>query len=356
MKIRFNTLSTRILMVVFWIATIFLFLFLPFFSGLLYEKKSLNIFVWPMILDAKVLHQFEKETGIKVYVNYYETSAELYSKLKATEGAGYDLIAPSDYLVERLIQENRVQALDKTKLTFLSDIHPYFLGHYFDPSNAYSLPYYMGVFGLGINKDYFKNNPVHPVSWKSIFDASAITYPICMTDDPRQAIMLATYYLYKSIDALKDSNNIPAIKRLLIEQKKSVEVYTDARVEELLASGSCPIALGLSSDVWKVMKEYDAIDFVVPEGAMFVAMESFVIPKKSQKTEMVYQLLNFLYRPDVIRTNSLLYGFCPPLKDVSVEAEKIYCITEKDRDRMEFLRNVVPEKILHDIWISVMSL
>jgi len=85
-------LSVRLLMLLFWLTLIFGFLFLPYASRLLYEKKSITLFVWPMILDAKVLNQFEKETGIKVYINYYETSSELHTKLKASGGAGYDLL------------------------------------------------------------------------------------------------------------------------------------------------------------------------------------------------------------------------------------------------------------------------
>ncbi len=345
---------SRLLIVLFWVAAIFGFLFLPSFYRLFYERKSISIFVWPMIVDSKVLNDFERQTGIKVYVNYYESPSELYSKLKATEGEGYDLITPSDYLVERLIQEGLVQKIDKPKLPFFGDVHPYLQGHYFDPHNDYSIPYYMGVFGLGINKYYVKED-LADAGWGWLFDQKQARYPICMTDDPRQAIMLTTYYLYRSIDALKEVKNQQAIKDLLIKQKQWVHVYTDSRVEEVLASGSCPVAFGLSSDVWKIMKEYEDIAFVIPPGKMFVGMESFVIPKKSQKTDLIYQFLNFLYDPEIIRANSLMYGFCPPLKTVSVESEKILCITDDDIPRIEFFRNIVPEALLQKFWISIMA-
>jgi len=251
-----------------------------------------------------------------------------------------------------------VQKLETNKLNFISDVQPYLLNHYFDPGNQYSVPYYIGVFGLGINKAYFKNkfidDTVH-ADWGLIFDKQKITYPICMTDDPRQALMLAAYYLYGSIDACKEPAHLVQIKNLLVEQKKFVELYTDARVEEVLASGSCPVALGISSDVWKIMRSYDNIDFIVPQGKMIVGMESFVIPAKTKKTDLVYQLLNFLYRPDIIRTNSLLYGFCPPIKGVDVKSEKIFCISESDAPRIEFFRNVISEKVLQNLWIFIMS-
>lgn len=354
MKFLLGLCVSRLLIIFFWIAVIFSFLFLPYVYQLVSDRKSISLFMWPMILDTKVLNDFERETGIKVYVNYYESPSELYSKVKATEGAGYDLITPSDYLVERLIREDLVQKIDHSQLQFFDDLQSYLVRHYFDPRNEYSIPYYMGIFGLGINTHYFKGD-TRTVGWELLFDEQKVKYPICMTDDPRQAIMLATYYLYNSINALKNVENQAAIKNLLITQKKWVQVYTDSRVEEVLASGSCPVAFGLSSDVWKVMKEYDGIEFVIPKGTMFVGIESFVIPKKSQKTELIYQFLNFLYRPEIIRANSMLYGFCPPLKTVSVEAEKIICVSSTDLSRVEFFRNIIPDDILQHFWISVMA-
>jgi len=129
-------------------------------------------------------------------------------------------------------------------------------------------------------------------------------------------------------------------------------VYTSTRVEELLASGSCSVAVGTSPDVWKVAREYPHIGFVVPREGSFVTIDSCVIPKASYKKDLVYQLLNFLYQPQVIHHNSIRYGFCSPRTDMNAEVG-IYCPDARDFEKLQFFKNVLSKKQLQDAWIAV---
>ncbi len=337
----------------FWLSMIFLFLFSPLIMHVFTQPKSLNLFIWPMILDPRVLAEFEQETGIKVYLNYYESNEELYSKLKATKGQGYDLIVPTDYTVERLIQDGLLKKIDKTKLDFFGRIKPDLVGHYFDPANDYSLPYYVSVFGFGINKNYFNGGLEH-ATWGLVFDEQQVPARICMIDSAREAILLAAHYLYGTIDTLHDPDHLQEVGALLSKQKKWVEVYTSARVEELLASSSSPLAVGTSPDVWKAAREYSHIGFVVPEDGSFITIDSFVMPKTTTKDALIYQLLNFLYRPGVLAQNSRNYGFCPPVNDV-VGGEGIFCPTPEQFKKFSFFRNVLTKQQMQDLWISVKS-
>jgi spermidine/putrescine transport system substrate-binding protein len=344
----------RVLMVLFWIAVIFIFLFLPSASSLFFQKKSLNLFIWPMILDPKVLADFEKETGIKVYVNYYESNEELYSKLQATAGKGYDIIVPTDYMVELLIQDNLLKKIDTTKLDFMSDVRPYLLHHYFDPTNDYSVPYYLTVFGLGINKDFFGGG-LPDASWALVFDKEKAPQSLCMIDSPREALLLAGYYLYGTIDHLGTPDRLKAIEQLLIEQKQWTYVYTSFRIEELLASKSCPLAVGTNTDVWKAQREYSHIAFAVPHEGSFVAIDSFVIPKATHKDDLVYMLINFLYRRTVVYHNSHKHGFCSPLVTVKQDDPTIFCPTPEQFERFHFFANVLSKQEMQDAWIAIKS-
>ncbi|HEV2601086.1 MAG TPA: spermidine/putrescine ABC transporter substrate-binding protein [Candidatus Babeliales bacterium] len=354
MKRLYGVVYIRTLIVLFWALVLFLFLMLPAFSRFFYEKKSISILIWPMILDTTVLRQFEAETGIKVYVNYYESNPELYSKLTSIKEHGYDLISPTDYMVELLIQEKIVQKIDVSKLSFIDDIRPEFRNLYFDPRNEYSIPYYVGVFGLGINKQVI-NRDLEGLDWDFVFDTKQISYPICMPDDPRQVAMLASKYIFGTIDALRSPEAIQQVRDLLIEQKKFVQVYSEARADELLASGSCPVVVGISSDVWKVMREDENITFVVPKSGTFASLELLTIPQSTKKTDLVYQLLNFLYRAEVLKHNSIRYGFCPPLVTVPVESKNVLCITSEQMSSMSFFKNVLSNDEIQDLWISVLS-
>ena len=347
-----STLCTRIMMIAFWISVIFAFLFLPSVTRFGYEQKSLNLFIFPVILDPHVLAQFEQETGVKVYINYYETNEELYSKLKATQGEGYDIIVPTDYTVEVLISDGLLKKIDKTKLPMLQQIRPDLMGNYFDPNNEYSIPYYMSVFGLGINKEYFKGVLPDP-TWALVFDRNLVKTDICMLDSIRESIFLASLYIYGNSNFDDPKTQLIAIEELLRTQKQWVDVYTSNRIEELLASGSCPVAIGTSPDVWKAAHEYPNIEFVMPQEGSFLTIDSFVIPKSTTKDVLIYQLLNYLYRPEVLAVSSLSYGFCSPLQDVEQVSPSIFCPTNEQFKKLHFFENVLTKTQMQDVLLAV---
>ena len=111
-------------------------------------------------MDPGVIADFEKETGIKVNLNYYSSNEELIVKLKATKGEGYDLIIPSDYAVKSLSKKNSSKTIDRSKSAFWNEINPALIGHFFDPENQFSIPFEWEIYGFGIDKEYFKDQPL----------------------------------------------------------------------------------------------------------------------------------------------------------------------------------------------------
>lgn len=351
---RYSLIATRSVLVLFWIVTLFGFLFLPLFSRWLLPERSLTIFTWPTTLDIQYLRKFEKQTGIKLYVSYYESNQELFSKLRMTKGEGYDLIMPSDYTIELLIKENLLKKIDKSKLTFLDRLDPRLLNLYYDPSSSYSLPFFWGTYGLGINKDYFGAEQP-PATWGLIFDKSLAPSAIGMTDEPREAIMLAAQYLFGSIDVLKDRSKIEQIKKLLFQQKEWVYVYTESRSEDLLLSRSCPVIVALSADISKIIKNHDHIGFIMPKEGIFGFIDAFVIPKTTNKDDMIYQFINFLYQPEVVLHHVKKYGFCSPVTDIQNDEVGSICPNDAQFKKLDFFRNIVPEELLNEIWIELMA-
>ncbi len=180
---------------IFWILLIFSALYWPRWKPMHYDAKTLNIFAWGDILDPAVLADFEKESGIKLNLSYYSSNEELVVKLKATKGEGYDLIIPSDYAVNILIKENLLKKFDKNRFNYWKTLNPNLLGRDFDPHNAYSIPFEWELYGLGIDKDYFREHPTPP-SWAMIFDPKVMNYKITMNNDPIEAVEFAAFYLY----------------------------------------------------------------------------------------------------------------------------------------------------------------
>lgn len=350
---------TRFLIVMAWIFLIFGILYFPRWSFFSIEERSINIFAWGDIFDPTVIARFEKETGIKVHLNYYSSNEELLVKLKATGGAGFDLVVPSDYAIGLLIKEHLLKPLDRTKLGFWRHINPILLNHTFDPSNQYSIPFEWELFGLGIDTDFFAGKEMKP-SWKMIFDKNVIDYKVAMINDPLEAVLFASFYLYGPIKEIQP-NQIPPIENLLLDQRDWVIAYADFRADYFLATKNCPVAIASSSYIWRSKRLFPFISFVVPEEGTFLTIENLALPKPTTKDDLVYEFINFLYRPESVADHYHTYGFFPStlnalhLLDME-EDEKQYLYIHRDTfKKFHFFQNLIPEATVRNIWVEVKS-
>jgi len=350
---RGSSLAIRFISICFWIALFVGILYLPRCGNIFRSKRSLSIFTWSSLMDPSYLKKFEQETGIKLYISYYESNEELLSKMQATEGRGYDVVIPTDYMFIKLKKKGYLKKIDKGRLTFLDDLDPKLLGMYFDPDNEYSIPYFWAVYGLGIDKSYYKGKVPDP-TWGLIFNPSMMPSSVGMTDNIREAVYIPAFYLFGSIEALKEPGNLEKVKNLLIEQKRHVEVYSEVRAEDLLLSKSSPIALGLSNDIWRAVREDSDIVFVIPKEGSFLSIDSVVIPKATEKDDLIYQFINFLYRKEVFEHHVEKYGLCPTLKTIKPESGSC-CPRGEEFDRLHFFKDVVPKVKLNEVWLSVMA-
>jgi spermidine/putrescine transport system substrate-binding protein len=349
----------RSLIVTFWIIIIFGSLYLPKITFSKLDSKTLNIFAWGDILDPSVIAKFEEETGIKVRLSYYASNEELIVKMKATKGEGYDLIIPSDYAVKVLIQNELLSPINKSKLHFWNEINPNLLNQDFDPSNVFSIPLEWEIFGFGIDKEYFSTYPLHE-SWRLIFDPSIINYKISMTNDPIEAILFAGFYLFNNTDHL-DIQKADQVKNLLIKQKKWVEAYANFRGDYFLATRNCPVVVASSSYIWKTMRQFPFVSFVVPKEGTFISIENLAIPAKSEKQKYTYKLINYLFRHDSVKTHFEKFGFFPStlqsLQNLEIDpiAEKLVNTSSEDFKKFHFSEELISQQQIHDMWVEVKS-
>lgn len=347
----------RLLILLFWSGMLALLLYLPTFEREELEPTSISIFTWGDILEPELIQQFEKKSGIKVYLNYYASNEELMVKMRATGGRGYDMIIPSDYAVDTMRREGLLKRLDHSKLKLCSKIHPLLLNRKFDPDNSYSIPYLWEVYGMGYNKNFFGNSPPH-ASWDLIFNSSQIDYRIAMTNDPIDAVSLAGFYLYGPVGQF-NQEQIAGIQKLLTEQKQFVEAYADFRGDYLLATKNCAIAVCTSSYIARSMHSLDYIGFLVPEEGSFITIENFAIPEVSNREELVYQFINFMFEPESIRTNVEEYSFfssCEEAIDLFPGNEffEKHMRASTYENRPTYLVNKsIPTRTIADLWTNV---
>jgi spermidine/putrescine transport system substrate-binding protein len=347
----------RTVVTLFWIAVFFTPLYWRSMEVLPHQDKSITIFAWGDILEPSVVAEFEKKTGIKVHLNYYSSNEEMLVKVKATRGEGYDLIVPSDYAVEILIRENLLQQIDKSAINFYTQINPILLRQSFDPQNRYSIPFEWELYGFGIDKDYFKTHPLDP-SWNMVFNTAQMDYKIGMLNDPIQTVQLAAFYLYGFVNQLTDEQ-LEGVKQLLIDQKPKVAAYADFRGDYFLTTRNCPVILAQSSYIWRAMKQFDFVGFAIPKEGSVVAIENMAIPIGSKKQDLVYQFLNFLYRPESIATHFDTFGFFPatldviPLLKLDAQSKAIIQCSPAEFKKYYFTELLTTQEKVIDLWIDV---
>lgn len=342
----------RFLIIMFWLISIGLFLYLPNF---IHEKRSINILAQPSVIDAEYLQDFEKETGIKVHISYFESSDELIVKLRGTKGKGYDLIMPPVYAAEILIKEGLLKKINHSRLNFYDQIYPALLGKYFDPQNEYTIPIFWAIYGIGIDKNYwYGEEPPH--TWGLLFDKKLTPECVIMADDPRTLALVAAQYLFGTIENIT-ADKMQKITQLLLKQKPWVHMYNDLRVEFLISSQVCPVGMVASSDLAKMLFVYKNIEFIIPKEGGFAWVDSLAIPVGSTKEDLIYPFLNYLYQPDIFKKYVDKYKFFSPVKNVmpSGKLTNLSVPTEKMFEKLEFFKNVIDEQLLTKLFIKLKS-
>ncbi|MCP5506094.1 MAG: extracellular solute-binding protein [Chlamydiales bacterium] len=355
MKIFFRSLIAAL-----WIGIFFAFLSTThYLGGTKEDKQVLNIFSWPEILSPEIVSKFERETGVKVVRHYYTSNEELLIKLKANQGKGYDLIIPTDYAVKKMIEEDLLQPLDHSKLTFLETLNPKLVRQDFDPENTYSIPFIWEILGFGINREAYESLPFEP-TWKEIFCPTHPNTKISMVNDPIEAIDIASHHLFKNLDHL-GPQEIALIRTKLQEQKPLVEAYAGVRGDYLLTTKNATVAVIPSSYILRAATSYSHIDFVLPKDYCFISIENMCIPVASENQELVYLFLNYLYKPEIFASETNTFQNFPATTNVRpyIEASPVLLKTLNALETYDgtfyYIRPLLTDKESRSLWVDLKS-
>lgn len=351
----FNRVWWALLFVAFWLVLVAGFVYSPYVARLIgQDRQSLSIFVWSDLIDPKTIHEFEQQTGIQVFVNYYEGNDELLTKLRFAHGVGYDLFVPSNYIIQNLVKEGLIKKIDKERLQFWRDIDQRFIGFSYDPQSEYALPFVWDVYGMGVNSKFFADKPFEP-SWRMLFEPP-FYYRVGMTNEPREVVSIASLYAYQSMSML-DQRKRAELARLLIKQKKYVESYTDLNTDFLLTSGACQLVLAPSSALYRARKQSSGVGFVLPREGTVMVLENIVIAAQSVKDDLVYKFINFLYQRDSVKNTCSRYGYLPVLKRDLSELSLDYI--DKSKLLGDYFKSIklitplLPRHDLFEFWLSL---
>ena len=344
---------TKFLAIGFWTAVIAIFLYSPPIKKDL--RRSIDVCLGAGIIDTKFFKEFEAETGVHVNASYFESNEELYIKLLAMNGRGYDMLVVSDSMIPFFKKNGLLKKLDKSKLDFWDQLNPKFLGHYYDEQNEYSIPAEWYALAIGINKNYF-NGTVPDLSWDLFFNEKLRTSRIGLANDPRVLLTIAGRYLKFSFPLTTEQ--VESMEEFLACLRGNIEAYIDYKGEQLLYSGNCAATMIYTSSAWKYLLEKPQIAIGIPREGTFLNIENYAVAATTEKDEWVYQFINYLFRKDVQKHNFEHRQLLSTRRDADFmfEAEYLSCIiplVHPDTPGcIEVFKSLVSDEQVTDIWLS----
>lgn len=268
-------------------------------NGVTGGDNQLIVYNWGEYLDPDVIPMFEKETGIQVVYEEYETNEIMYPKIQSGAIA-YDVVCPSDYMIQRMIENDLLAEIDFDNIPNIKNIGETYLeqSRQFDPENKYSVPYCWGTVGILYNKTMVKE-PID--SWSVLWDE---TYKdnILMQDSVRDAFAVALKYIGASLNST-DLNELEAAKQLLIEQKPLVQAYVIDQVRDKMIGNEAAIGVIYSGEAIYTQMENPDLEYVIPKEGSNLWIDSWVIPKNAKHKENAEAFINFLCRPEIAKMN-----------------------------------------------------
>ncbi|WP_026182241.1 polyamine ABC transporter substrate-binding protein [Leeia oryzae] len=286
------------------------------------EEKVLNIYNWNDYIGKNTVARFEKETGIKVKYDVYDSNETLQAKL-LTGHSGYDLVFPSLEFAGKQINSGVHRPVDKKQLTNYGNLNPILLQKLttVDPGNKYLVPYMWFTTGIGINEDKVKKalgGDLPTDMWRLAFDPTYTSKlkscGISYMDTPSDMFTMANIYLGKGgTDYSKDT--LATTTAALAKVRKDVRVFNSSPID-LLANGDVCLAVAYSGDVYMARnraveaKNGQKIRFVIPNKGTLMSLDSMVIPKDAKHPDNALKFINFMLKPDVIAdaTNEVFYA------------------------------------------------
>lgn len=318
--------------------------------------KTLNVFNVGDYIDRDLLDKFEQETGIKVNYEEYDTNEIMYQKLKGGN-SDYDIVVPSDYMLEKMIKEDMVEKLNFDNLPNYEYIDEDYKGLSYDPNNEYSVPYMWGTVGIIYNTTMV-DDPVD--SWNILWNPK-YTKEIMMFDSIRDTLAISLKRLGYSLNST-NPQEIAKAKDELIKQKPLVKAYVVDEVKDRMIGGEAALATVWSGDAIYMMEENPDLAYVVPNEGSNKWFDTMVIPKGSKHKEEAEAFINFLLDPENAKQNVEYIGYSTPnaaayeLLDEETQEDEAAYPPEDILDKCEVFIDLGDKiQLYDDAWLEIKS-
>ena len=326
-----------------------------------YGSDVLNVFNWGEYIGEDVIANFEEEYGVKVNYSLFESNEIMYTKLLS--GNNYDAIVPSDYMIERLMEEELIQPLDYSYMTNLDDLNPEVLAlrDEYDTDGKYSIPYFWGSVGLVYNKNVVSEEKLDELGWNILRDTE-YSNKIFMYDSERDSFMVALKALGYSMNT-EDMDEINKAYEWLCELHDTMNpAYVTDEVTDAMINNEKDIAVVYSGDATFIISQNDDMAYYVPKEGTNVWSDGFVIPSNAKNSKLANEFINYMMSYDSAMDSSIEVGYTSANKKVVEELSSdgevysnndAYIFDVSNPKNEVFKHNDTLKKVLSDMWIRI---
>lgn len=329
-------------------------------STLPYAGQTLHLYNWGEYAGENIISGFEELTGAKVIMDNFDSNEQMY--IKVANGDAYDVLVPSDYMIQRMMQEDMLQKLEpETRKECLSELMEAIKGLPYDPKNEYSIPYFWGTVGIVYDKTKVSEEDLENEGW-NIFLDQKYKGDIYLYDSERDSFMMALKALGYSMNTTS-ADELNAAFNWLVQcvQTMDPEIVTDEIIDNMAQARK---ALGLiySGDAAYVMSENENMGFYMPTSGTNLWSDAMVIPKNAKNPKLANEFIRYITSYDAAMDNSSYVGYTSPNKEVTEELggeggdyDGINAYTPRsgyDKDEV-FQYDEATRKIIADLWSRV---
>ena len=324
-----------------------------------FEGQTLHIYNWGEYTGENIIGDFEEETGATVVMENFDSNEQMY--IKVANGESYDLLVPSDYMIQRLIEEDLLQKLDKSKLTCMDKLADAVKGLPYDPNNDYSVPYFWGTVGIVYDKNKVDIEDLE-IEGYNIFLDEKYKGDVYLYDSERDSFMMALKALGYSMNTENEQELQEAYEWLVqCVETMDTEIVTDEIIDNI-AQGRKALGLIYSGDASYVMAENEDMGYFMPETGTNLWSDAMVIPKNAKNPDLAHAFINYASDYDGAYDNSSYVGYTSANQEVmdtlsgeggDYEGIGAYIPRTDNENDEVFVYNEDTKKIISDLWSRV---
>lgn len=275
------------------------------------NKKVLNVLNWSAYIPDEVVRNFEEKYGIKVNYTTYSSNEELLAKITGSKEGTYDLIFPSDYMVELMIERGLVSKIDIDLVSNYNNIDSVFLNKSYDPNNEYSLPFLSTIVVIVVNRDKVKD---------SIFGYNDLLNEdyknnIVLLDDQRIVIGMASLANGYDMNTINDSE-LNKTKEWLLKLKKNVKAYDSDSPKSFFLSDEVDIGLMWNAEAELACLDNSNVEIIYPMEGHAISTDNFVITKGAKNVDNAYLFIDYILSEEVADEITKEYPYISSVKTV----------------------------------------